>query len=147
MTNDQFVTAFYGILDVKRKTFVYCNAGHVPPLLISPEPDDPPMNLKTGIALCLCECSDMMGSKSALRYRDEHIQLRKGTKVLLYTDGLLEAVRLNGKKGDFHETVFNSVLETVKPLNATETVDTIKNRLIEFRGEESFDDDICIVCV
>lgn len=147
MAGDQFVTAFYGVLDLKRLIFSYCNAGHVPPIIVSPEPDDPSMNLKTGLALGICEMSEMLGAKSNLRYRDEYIHLKKGMKILLFTDGMSEAGKSNDRMISFREAVMDEALRDIKPMNARQTIDYLRAKLVEFHGMEDFEDDVCIVCV
>ena len=33
-TNENFITAFYGIFDLKKNSITYCNSGHLPPFII-----------------------------------------------------------------------------------------------------------------
>jgi PAS domain S-box-containing protein len=59
----------------------WSNAGHPPPLLISPDGD---------VRLLSSEPELMLGVEPDARRRDQEIVLRPGSTVLLYTDGLVE---------------------------------------------------------
>jgi sigma-B regulation protein RsbU (phosphoserine phosphatase) len=53
---NQFVAVFYGILDPATGTLAYCNAGHVPPYLLSTQSDDAVQTLlRTGPPLGILE--------------------------------------------------------------------------------------------
>jgi sigma-B regulation protein RsbU (phosphoserine phosphatase) len=80
---DQFVTAFYGILDPATATLVYCNAGHYPPYLISARDGGAVQVLrKTGVALGVIE--DMT-------WEQGDMQFAPGDVLVLYTDGITDA--------------------------------------------------------
>lgn len=76
---DLMVTALYGVLDLNSNMWVFANAGHSPALVRHPDgtaqfidrPSDPPL-----------------GARATYRQRCE--QLRPGTTLVLYTDGLFE---------------------------------------------------------
>jgi serine phosphatase RsbU (regulator of sigma subunit) len=81
-----FVTACYGILDVKDRTFCFARAGHNPVLIYNPQRDDKPTALRPdGIAL---------GVPASLRhstpYEEMTFQLIKNDVLVLYTDGIVE---------------------------------------------------------
>ena len=79
----QFVTVFYGILDPATGSMVYCNAGHVPPYVISPqEPGDVRELIRTGLPLGIFE--DRAWEQAA-------VQLAPGDVMVLYTDGVTDA--------------------------------------------------------
>ncbi len=77
-----FVTAFYGVLDPAGRTLTYSAAGHPPPRLARGErvlPLDRASSLPLGIL-------DGVG------YDEAEVQLERGDLLLLYTDGITEAM-------------------------------------------------------
>lgn len=81
---DQFVSLFYGILDVEDETFTYVNAGHNPPILFRGHE-------KTEMQ----EGGPILGVLQDAQYPQEKIQILPGDVVLFYTDGITEAARDN----------------------------------------------------
>ncbi|WP_138429179.1 PP2C family protein-serine/threonine phosphatase [Fodinibius saliphilus] len=78
-----FVTVFYGILNVRTGVVSYCNGGHNLPLWIK----------KNGTVVNL-ENTDglLLGKIDYVNFQSKEIQLEAGDKLLLYTDGLTEAM-------------------------------------------------------
>ena len=78
--NDYFVTAFYGVLDLERRTFRYSNAGHSNPCLCRQEK----------IVLLENEQGLPLGILSGTGYDRQEITLQPGEELFLYTDGFFE---------------------------------------------------------
>ena len=81
LRDDQFVSAFYGVLDLARRRFTYSNAGHHPAILF--RPDGKRRYLKSG--------GMVLGIFDGVTYNEQFIDLVPGDLLLLYTDGLVEA--------------------------------------------------------
>jgi sigma-B regulation protein RsbU (phosphoserine phosphatase) len=96
---DKFVTLFYGVLDAESRTLQYTNAGHLPPLLV--RSDGSWDKLSTGGAV--------LGVFREWNFTDAVAQLAPRDRLLLFTDGITEAARLDGE--EFGE---NGVLKTVQ---------------------------------
>jgi PAS domain S-box-containing protein len=80
---DLFVTVFYGVLDPATGAFTYCNAGHNPPYLLSPQAGGAVQELtRTGMPL---------GTFEGLTWEQRTVQLLPGDTLLLYTDGITDA--------------------------------------------------------
>ncbi len=75
-----FVTLFYGLIDLERAKLTYCNAGHVPPLILS----------KDKAVKVLDETDIVLGVDGEATYRDTDVELREGDLLFLYTDGITE---------------------------------------------------------
>ena len=79
-----FITMFCGILNLKTGDFIYANAGHNPPFLarasgaIERLYDSPP--------------SPALGAFPGITYQDRSIRLQTGDLLVLYTDGITEAM-------------------------------------------------------
>jgi len=82
--NEMFVTIFAGRLDLKTGELSYCNAGHNPIVVISPEGEASYLHAKSNLVAGLFE---------NFPYEDEKMQLEPGTRLVLYTDGVTEAER------------------------------------------------------
>lgn len=78
---DKFTTFFYGVLDVDTLTLTYVNAGHCPVLLMK----------KNGDAQFLRSEGVVLGIIPEWTYTDAVAQLSSGDKLVLFTDGVLEA--------------------------------------------------------
>jgi len=78
----KYASLFLGILDPSRNILQYSNAGHNPPLIITQ--DGETIRLKTGGA--------PLGIINAMHYREETLYVNTGDVVIMYSDGVLEAI-------------------------------------------------------
>src|SRR5215813_4809677 len=78
---NQFVTAFYGILDTGNRTLWYANAGHNPPLLLNAK----------GEAKFIERGGLPLGMFRDTRYHQYYLSFTPGDLLVLYTDGVTEA--------------------------------------------------------
>lgn len=80
--SDLFVTVFYGVWDPATERFTFANAGHNPPLLLQPSGSFQQLP-GHGIAL---------GVLPETHMKSQSMQLRPGETIILYTDGVTEAL-------------------------------------------------------
>src|SRR3954447_15417169 len=78
---EEFVTLFYGVLDARNRRLTYCNAGHPPGLL-----------LRGGNLIELANENMVLGVDPEQTYQQSLIDLHDNDLLLLYTDGLLDAM-------------------------------------------------------
>ena len=130
---DIYFTAFYGVCDVKNRTFSYARGGHNLPYLI----------LNDNTFSELDSDGPMLGVMKDIEIHNKTIELVPGNKILLFTDGLSETENSNGEP--FENKVLAEVITDNPGTDIKEYVDNIYNKLIDFRGSEKFDDDVCIL--
>ena len=126
-----FVTAFLGVLNLKTFELNYISAGHERPF-IKHKGDCKRMEVKSNFVL---------GLEEDFVYEEEKIKLNKEDTIILYTDGLNEAI--NANKEEFGYDRIKASLE--KDNEPKYNIETVINDLKEFRGEEEQFDDITIV--
>jgi sigma-B regulation protein RsbU (phosphoserine phosphatase) len=85
---NQFVTAFYGILDASTRSLSYSNAGHNPALLLDAKGNIRFME-RGGLPL---------GMFRDTRYHEYYLTLEAGEVLVLYTDGVTEAMNPAGEE-------------------------------------------------
>jgi sigma-B regulation protein RsbU (phosphoserine phosphatase) len=85
--SEWFVTLFYGLLDPKWGIMTYVNAGHPRPLWLRRKGRKVEKLAADGIALGVFE---------GITLEEKSIQLEPGDQVLMYTDGISEAMNLSG---------------------------------------------------
>lgn len=83
----EFVTLFYGVLDSNNRRLTYCNAGHPPGML-----------LRDGAVSELTNSNMVLGVSADETYVQSTFELRSGDVLLLYTDGLFDAVNFQGER-------------------------------------------------
>ena len=83
-----FVTIFCGILNTRTGEVLYCNGGHNPPYIFSKAQGVKALVDSSGIAL---------GVHEAAAYSTSALTLAPGDSIFLYTDGVTEAMDINGK--------------------------------------------------
>ena len=76
-----FVTLCIGVLDLSSGLMNYSNAGHNPPLLLA----------DSDVKILPCDPNIPAGVLPEWHYTDQHLQLKTGDSLFLYTDGLNEA--------------------------------------------------------
>jgi serine phosphatase RsbU (regulator of sigma subunit) len=81
LTDDRFVTAFYGVFDRRTRAFTYANAGHLPPYRYV---------RATGAVEPLAAQGFMLGIMPGEVYREKAVMLQPGDRVCFYTDGVVE---------------------------------------------------------
>ncbi len=130
-----FVTALCGVLDPESGEVVYANAGHNPPLRFTTDNQASYISVPPGTALGLFENA---------AYRDARLELAPGETLLLYTDGVTEA--LDGDMQLFGE----ARLETL-PVGLFDTaraiVDGVVAAVEEFAGAAEQADDITVLAL
>jgi sigma-B regulation protein RsbU (phosphoserine phosphatase) len=79
--SSMFVTVFYGILNTQTGVVDYVNAGHNLPFLLSSD----------GISKVEMTGGLPLGVLDDFIFRSEKLELKKGDKLILYTDGVIDA--------------------------------------------------------
>jgi serine phosphatase RsbU (regulator of sigma subunit) len=82
----EFVTLLYGVVDARNRRLTYCNAGHPPGLL-----------LRDGRLIELGSDNMVLGVDPEQAYAQQFVDLKQGDLLLLYTDGLADAMNFNGE--------------------------------------------------
>jgi len=132
---DKFVTLFYGILDIKNKTLTYTNAGHNFPFLLA----------RDGNLRKLEKGGIILGMLDSFVYEEETVQLNPHDLMLLYTDGLTEA--MNQRDEMFEEERLLRLLKDNQEISAEKLSQKIVDSVLSFQGNLPQGDDMTLVLV
>lgn len=131
----QFVTLFYGVLDVRKNVMAYCNAGHNPPYLFSTDSTPSVQTLRrTGLPL---------GILPETEWKRRRAHFQPGDLLVLYTDGVTEAE--NACHGFYGSERLIDVVRTNLGKSAQEIQESVIRGLCEFAGTLSLCDDITLM--
>lgn len=132
-----FVTLFVGKINLETLEMEYCNAGHNPIVVISPEGKSSLLHAKPNIAAGLFE---------DFPYVKETLSLSRGFRLLIYTDGVSEAE--NASKDQYSE---QRLLEFAEAQAASATssdfVSALSADLSDFTAGAEQNDDITILSI
>ena len=135
----QFVTAICIFIDMETRILRYSGAGH-PPLLIQPKDREQCISLQqNGLIL---------GQFPDATYSSAERLLVTGDRILLYTDGILEATNANDE--EFGENSLHKFLAQHSELQAESCADTLLEAVGDWtslRRDESQDDDLTLVVI
>ncbi len=135
-----FVTLFVARLDLKTGHMDYCNAGHNPILIIPPDDEPYFLHSKANIAI---------GLMSDFKYEAEQIDLKQGTRIIAYTDGVTEAEKADQNQyGEERLMAWaKGVVETCHgaSLQEKDIVENLYNSVHAFTEGNAQNDDITIV--
>ena len=128
-----FLTAFAGVIDLRTGVMTCVNAGHNPPVLKHADGTAEYLKIKHSLVLS--------ASRKA-RYTAVDLQFKKNDKIILYTDGVTEA--MNCSKQLFGE---ERLLQMLLSCDAApeEIVHLIRAEVSEFAGSEPQNDDITLL--
>ncbi|MCK9580926.1 MAG: PP2C family protein-serine/threonine phosphatase [Methanoregula sp.] len=131
-----FVTLFYGIIDKETGTLTYVNAGHNPPLVLRKKTGEIEELTLTGIAV---------GAMEDAEYTQAEIPLAPGDVIVLYTDGITEAVNDRDEMFDL-----DRLIETIRKNSnspSQEIADEIIRSVFSFSDSQPQFDDITLMVV
>jgi sigma-B regulation protein RsbU (phosphoserine phosphatase) len=132
MASDRFVTLFYAQLDGPAGRLRYVSAGHNAPFVVHED----------GSHERLREGGGVLGVFANQTYRPGAAQLRRGDRVVMYTDGVTEAS--NARDEEFGEGRLLGVLEENRRLSAGKIQEEILRAAAEF-SDGSWHDDATVV--
>jgi serine phosphatase RsbU (regulator of sigma subunit) len=134
----QFVTAGYIYVDPHEDNLIYSTAGH-PPLLIWRKAQRMVQEIRLNGML--------MGHVPDAKYVDTKIDIEPGDRIVLYTDGIVEATNADGEF--FEKQRLVGLLESGSDLDVEAFADHLLFRLATWTGRElegeAFEDDLTFV--
>jgi sigma-B regulation protein RsbU (phosphoserine phosphatase) len=131
-TGNRFVTFFFGILQDDGNC-TYTNAGHNPPFVLK----------RDGTLVELTEGGMVLGLFAEAQYESRTIRLDPGDHVVLYTDGVLEALNTAGE--EFGEERLRALLKANRHSSATGILGRVQEAIAAFSANTPQHDDITIM--
>ena len=132
-----FATCFYVVADVERAQLRFANAGHPSALHIqhgNGAAHKLQGNGRPGPAIGIFPTASYVTSTSPMK---------KGDRVMLFTDGLFEVEDASGTL--FTEEQLHTTVTRYAGLPAQEFFDRVISDVRQFSERKSFDDDVCVV--
>ena len=130
-----FVTVLYGVYDPANREFTYANGGHNTPLVVHADGSSTELPLTGGIAL---------GVMPELPYAQGAVTLADGDTVVLYTDGVTEAMNADGE--EFGVDRLRDVFAAAPPHDSEQANRMVFESVHAFAGDTPQSDDVtCLV--
>ncbi|HNY13131.1 MAG TPA: SpoIIE family protein phosphatase, partial [Candidatus Wallbacteria bacterium] len=136
MENNRYVTMFYGLLDIDTLEYTYVKAGHNPPLWMHGD------TLEIDV---LDAMGFFVGMFDSARYEEKKIKLATGDKLILFTDGVIEA--MNEANEEYGQDRFVSVIKKYNDFDARSLVDKVLKDIELFVGAAPQSDDITLMVI
>jgi phosphoserine phosphatase RsbU/P len=135
MEGRRFTTAFFAEYDPVTRVLTYVRAGHNEPFL-----------LRASGQFARLNAGDLpLGIDPNAAYRSTEITLAAGDRLLIYSDGLVEAV--NGREEEFGEQRAIDLLKSAQGENAEETLQRLLSNVRAFTGQRRQYDDMTALVV
>ena len=132
---ERFVSLAYAVLDQRQGTLAYSNAGHLPPFLIAPD----------GGIRRLAAGGPVLGMIPDARFEDGQAPLAPGSRLVLYTDGVVEAACAGtGEMGD--DRLLEALLD-MRGRSARDTAGAVLDYAVRYAGGGPLADDATVVVV
>lgn len=130
---DFFITLFVMVFDPRTSLIRWVNAGHNHPLLLRAD----------GTILRLEEGGLLLGVKRGAEYSEGVHRFDPGDSVLMYTDGVSEA--MDAAEEEYGEQRIEELLRLSGSLGAVEAVERLENEVRSHHAGGKFEDDVTIV--
>ena len=131
-----FVTVFCGILNYRTGELAYSNAGHPPPLVLPAGREPEWLMLPHGLVL---------GAMENAAYQTYQTRLQRGDGLLLYTDGVTEAI--NCEQQFYEDWRLMECVRSSKLLDAQGLVSRVRAGVGEFSAGAFQADDITVLAL
>ncbi len=135
-SEDMFITAFEGVLDLVTGEFRYVNAGHEMPFIRKKNERFEAYKIRPGFVLAGME---------GMRYKSGSMMLEPGDMIFQYTDGVTEAT--NAQNELFGMDRLQTALNSIKENDTHAILTAVKNGIDTFVGDAPQFDDITMLCL
>jgi sigma-B regulation protein RsbU (phosphoserine phosphatase) len=129
----KFISLFHALLDAGGRRLAFCNAGHLPPLLVHAD----------GSCERLLSEGAVLGAFESWDYGEREVKLEPGSRLVLYTDGMVEASDASGQ--DFGEERLRELAIANRQQTAEELKETILSAVMRHCGLQLQDDATLLV--
>ncbi|MBC7237843.1 MAG: serine/threonine-protein phosphatase, partial [Chloroflexi bacterium] len=134
-SSGMFVSLFYGVVELETGRLAYARAGHNPPLYVSAVPGASPRALDIpGVVLGVWPDPEL---------QEGALEIRPGDALILYTDGLTEA--LSGAGEEFGEERLAAIVAEAAGRPAAEMIRIVDAAVRRFVGERAPSDDYTLL--
>ena len=133
---DMFVTVWLGVLDLKTGLLTAANAGHEYPFYKDAGGSFEIVRDKHGFVI---------GGMQGIKYREYTVQMQKGSKLFIYTDGVPEAT--DEKKEMFGVGRLQEALNVNEGGTPREILEGVSGAVAAFVGEAPQFDDLTMLCI
>lgn len=137
-SEEMFLTAWMGILEISTGRLKAANAGHEYPIIRKPDGQFEVLRDKHGFVI---------GGMSGLTYKEYELQLEPGSKIFVYTDGVPEAQGENESDEMFGLDRLLSALNETPEASPEEIIQQVRRSLDVFVKDAEQFDDITMLCV
>jgi len=133
---EMFLTCWLGILDLRTGVLTASNAGHEYPFVKTPDGNFELLKDKHGFIL---------GGMKHMNYEDYEVQMKPGSKIFVYTDGLPESKNSSGEQFGIERA--GRTINKYKDGTPEEILNGVRKDVAEFVGEEERFDDMTMMCL
>jgi len=133
-----FVALLYAVLDAKDNTLSLCSAGQTQPVHLSAETGETRLVETKGDTFPL-------GILEDVDYQETRLELAPGDKVVLYTDGIVEAMNDQEEMYGFERLL--EVVQGAKSMTAELLLKEIIDKVNAFAGGAAQHDDLTIIVI
>ncbi len=131
-----FATIFYSVLDTRSRRLTYANAGHIPPLLV-----------RDGQCIPLTAGGGIIGIDDVASFEHDSIDCRSGDVILMYTDGLCEALNFEDEAFGRHRVEQALLTAVADDHDADSIARQVLWEMRRFAGLQKRFDDLTIVAI
>lgn len=132
-----FITVFYGVLEPTSGRMVYCNAGHNPPFVFSPD--------RTSNHQALLRTGMPLGIVKEASWEQEEIAIEQGAVLVAYTDGVTE--NQNAQEEFYEEARLVAVVKTNVRHSTKDLLAEVEKDIEGFSGKGGQFDDITLMII
>ncbi len=133
-SSGKFITLFFGVLDPEKNSYSYSNAGHEHPYLFR---DDRTDRLSSG--------GLPLGVMPESPYDEDEVSLNPGDTLLLFTDGISDAINKNDE--NYSEKRLVERVSELKDQEPKQIIDQVLEEVQNFIGEAPQFDDLTMMII
>ena len=139
-----FITITYAVIDLQAGVMTFCRAGHTPLIFLSgPSSPVPSARVLTPSGMVLGLRIEGAAEKFAELLEEERVDLSPGDVIVLYTDGITEA--MNPDSDLFGESRLSRIVEEHGHLESGELRERIMREVEAFVGSADQHDDMTMI--